>query len=167
MKDYKILFCDLDDTLISRIEGQVFPIGVWDTTLRLDVWNAIKKLNPSYVCIVTNQSGIEGGFVNEKHFIKKCEFIKASLSEYLNKSDDSIDFIYCSTRDNTCKNRKPNPGMLEEFCKKNNLENKEDCLMIGDASGEDYWSDSDKMTAMNFGIDYIDVDEFTEKMNRL
>ena len=34
-------------------------------------------------------------------------------------------------------------------------------LMIGDASGkEGQFSDSDKKTAENFGIDYIDVDDF-------
>ena len=34
-------------------------------------------------------------------------------------------------------------------------------LMIGDASGkEGQFSDSDKKTAENFGIDYMDVDDF-------
>lgn len=34
-------------------------------------------------------------------------------------------------------------------------------LMIGDASGkEGQFSDSDKKTAENFGIDYVDVDDF-------
>ena len=37
----------------------------------------------------------------------------------------------------------------------------EDCLMIGDASGkEGQFSDTDKKTADNFGIDYMDVDDF-------
>ena len=35
------------------------------------------------------------------------------------------------------------------------------CLMIGDASGkEGQFSDSDKKTAENFGIDYMDVEDF-------
>ena len=34
-------------------------------------------------------------------------------------------------------------------------------LMIGDASGkEGQFSDSDKKTAKNFGIDYMDVNDF-------
>lgn len=34
-------------------------------------------------------------------------------------------------------------------------------LMIGDASGkEGQFSDSDKKTAENFGIDYLDVEDF-------
>ena len=39
-------------------------------------------------------------------------------------------------------------------------------LMIGDASGkEGQFSDSDKKTAENFGIDYMDVEDFINKMN--
>ena len=38
---------------------------------------------------------------------------------------------------------------------------KQKSLMIGDASGkEGQFSDSDKKTAENFGIDYIDVEDF-------
>jgi hypothetical protein len=38
---------------------------------------------------------------------------------------------------------------------------KSEYLMIGDASGkEGQFSDIDKKTAENFGIDYMDVDEF-------
>ena len=66
------------------------------------------------------------------------------------------------------KYRKPNIGMLESLFRKH-LQSKtplpqisnEDCLMIGDASGkEGQLSDSDKKTAENFGIDYIDVEDF-------
>ena len=37
--------------------------------------------------------------------------------------------------------------------------------MIGDASGKKgQWSDTDKKTAENFGIDYMDVDDFTAEL---
>lgn len=40
-------------------------------------------------------------------------------------------------------------------------------LMIGDASGlEGQFSDSDKRTAENFGIDYLDVNEFVNLYNK-
>lgn len=43
--------------------------------------------------------------------------------------------------------------------------NKKDALMIGDASGkEGQFSDSDKKTAENFGIDYLDVEDFIKAM---
>ena len=42
---------------------------------------------------------------------------------------------------------------------------KQKSLMIGDASGKEcQFSDSDKKTAENFGIDYIDVDDFVNAL---
>lgn len=54
-------------------------------------------------------------------------------------------------------------NMLKEFCENTGLEiNKEECLMLGDASGlEGQFSDSDLKTSENFGCDYLDVTEFT------
>ena len=40
--------------------------------------------------------------------------------------------------------------------------------MIGDASGkEGQFSDSDKKTAENFGIDYVDVDDFVNVVSHI
>lgn len=51
------------------------------------------------------------------------------------------------------------------FCLDNLI--KDDCLMIGDASGkEGQFSDSDKKTAENFGIDYMDVGDFVKEIKR-
>ena len=52
--------------------------------------------------------------------------------------------------------------MLEMYSNNEfNNELKTGLLMIGDASGkEGQFSDSDKKTAENFGIDYMDVDDF-------
>lgn len=53
-----------------------------------------------------------------------------------------------------------------KWFKKENITYDEDCLMTGDASGkEGQFSDTDKKTAENFGIDYIDVDDFVEQIN--
>lgn len=52
--------------------------------------------------------------------------------------------------------------MLTSFY--DNLSSKEEYLMIGDASGlEGQFSDSDKRTAENFSIDYMDVNEFVKR----
>ena len=64
LKNKNILFCDLDGTLIETISGETFPKGIWDMKLRFDVLDSIKKLNPEYVLIVSNQGGIESGFAN-------------------------------------------------------------------------------------------------------
>lgn len=74
---------------------------------------------------------------------------------------------FCPYNDKKHPKRKPNPGMLEdmlaEFTHNTGITiAKEDCLMIGDASGlEGQFSDSDLKTAENFGCDYLDVTEFT------
>ena len=70
MKKYKILFADLDDTLIKTRSGKTFAQGMWDMELKLDVLNKIKELEPDYMFIVTNQGGI-GKFFTEEDFVKK------------------------------------------------------------------------------------------------
>ena len=82
MKKYDIIFADLDGTLIDTISGQTFPKGVWDMRIRFDVLNTIKKLHPQYVFIVSNQGGIENGFVNRAHFVNKLDYICSSIEEY-------------------------------------------------------------------------------------
>ena len=168
MKKYKVLFCDLDGTLIDTISGATFPKGVWDMKLKFDVLDAIKALAPEYLFIVSNQGGIEKGFVNEYNFNVKSRYILSCICEYCNiESYTRTYYNYCPTNDKTDIERKPNTGMLRLFYIEyifSNGYNKEDCLMIGDASGlEGRFSDSDKKTAENFGIDYMDVSEFVEQ----
>ena len=162
MKKYDILFCDLDGTLIETISGEVFPKGVWDMKFRFDVLDAIKLLHPQYVFIVSNQGGIESGFVDDDNFRAKFGYVIGAISEYCNCKCYGM---CCVFNDKSNQYRKPNTGMLEESLK-NYVEDyfdfdKQVMLMIGDASGkEGQFSDSDKKTAENFGIDYMDVEDF-------
>lgn len=162
MKNYKILFADLDGTLIKTKSGETFPKGIWDMEIRFDVLDAIKKLNPDYILIVSNQGGIESGFVDDHDFRVKSEYITRAIREYCNCKCYAM---YCKTNDKSDPYRKPNVGMLERL-----LEIyvgydfdyiKSVSLMIGDASGkEGQFSDSDKKTAENYCIDYMDVEDF-------
>ena len=43
MKKYKILFIDLDGTLINTITGNTFPKGVWDMKLDFELLDEIEK----------------------------------------------------------------------------------------------------------------------------
>ena len=162
MKKYDIIFADLDGTLIETQSGSVFPKGIWDMRLRFDVLDAIKKLHPKYVFIVSNQGGIENGFVNRANFSNKLDYICASIEEYCNCSCDAA---FCISNDKSNTSRKPNAGMLDSFVG-TYFDDERDyvksvSLMIGDASGkEGQFSDSDKKTAENFGIDYMDVEDF-------
>ena len=159
MKKYKIIFCDLDGTLIDTISGETFPKGIWDMRIKFDVLDKIKELKPKFLFIISNQGGIEKGFVNEYHFCTKLGFIVHSIEEYCNIL---VDYYYCSSNDKDDENRKPNYGMLKDALTEYDINcSKSKILMIGDASGKSgQFSDSDKKTAENFGIDYLDVEDF-------
>lgn len=166
MKDYKILFCDLDGTLIKTKSGETFPKGIWDMEFRFDVLDAIKKLSPDYIMIVSNQGGIEGGFVDADNFQVKLEYIGRAIREYCGCK---CYCEYCETNDKQDYHRKPNIGMLNHLTERyvgDDFEYiKSVSLMIGDASGKvGQFSDTDKKTAENFGIDYLDVDDFVEQI---
>lgn len=161
LKTKNILFCDLDGTLIETISGDTFPKGIWDMRIKLDVLDAIKKLNPEYVLIVSNQGGIESGFVDTHDFNSKCEYITRAIREYCGCECYAM---YCDTNNKSDPYRKPNTKMLETLLEDYVGDDfdfiKEKSLMIGDASGkEGQFSDSDKKTAENFGIDYMDVND--------
>lgn len=167
MKNKKILFADLDGTLIKTKSGETFPKGIWDMEFRFDVLDAIKELNPEYILIVSNQGGIESGFVDSDDFHTKSEYIGRAIREYCGCK---CYCEYCETNNRLDPYRKPNTGMLchltERYVGDDFEYIKSKSLMIGDASGkEGQFSDTDKKTAENFGIDYLDVDDFINAMN--
>lgn len=155
----KILFIDLDDTLIKTVSGKTFPEDVTDFRIRKDVLDKIRTMNSfRYIFIVTNQGGI-GEFVDRYDFETKLESVKKFVSGYCRVTTLAL---YCSSLDKNDPMRKPNTGMLERVWSYLGLRfDKSEALMVGDASGKpgDY-SDSDKKTAENFGIDYVDVEDF-------
>lgn len=168
MKNYKILFADLDGTLIKTKSGETFPKGIWDMEFRFDVLDKIKEVKPEYLLIVSNQGGIESGFVDAYDFAFKSEYVARAISEYCGCKCYAM---YCTTNNKLDYHRKPNVGMLESLLEKYVGDDfdyiKQSSLMIGDASGkEGQFSDTDKKTAENFGIDYIDVDDFIKLVNK-
>lgn len=164
----KVLFADLDGTLIDTISERTFPLGIWDMKFRFNTLDAIKNYGFECLVIITNQGGIEKGLVNERNFVKgKMEYVRRSLEEYLGIP---VEYQYCPLNDKSSFYRKPNIGMLQSqnikyFLKKCNIgAEKEDMLMIGDASGNPgQFSDTDRKTAENFGIGYMDVYDFTRE----
>ena len=175
MKEYKILFADLDGTLITTSSGKTFPEDCSDFRIRLDVLDRIRKMDGlRFLFIVTNQGGIPK-FVSRKDFEAKIFAINTFVQGYLNTDsgfvmndgDIEVNFAFCDSMDKECPNRKPNTGMLEHFINSNLrfarpcYRDKANMLMIGDASGKPgQFSDSDKKCAENFGIDYMDIEDF-------
>ena len=164
MKKYEVIFADLDGTLIDTISGETFPKGIWDMKLKFEVLDKIKELNPEFLLIVTNQGGIEKGFVDENEFQLKSEYVSRAIREYCGCRVHSM---YCTSNDKGNKYRKPNVGMLEALCADYIGDDfrciRSKSLMIGDASGKPgQFSDSDRKCAENFGIDYLDVEDFLQ-----
>ena len=162
MKKYNVIFSDLDGTLINTVSGETFPKGIWDMKFRYEVLDKIKEVKPEYLLIVSNQGGIEKGFISQSDFSTKIECICRTIREYCHCPCYAM---YCVTNDKSDPYRKPNTGMLEYLTERYIGDDfdyiKFVSLMIGDASGkEGQFSDSDKKTAENFGIDYMDAEEF-------
>lgn len=159
INEKRIAFVDLDGTLISTATGETFPKGVWDMTLNLDVMMKLGRMRPTAIFIVSNQGGIEQGFVNHRLFEQKFMYVIASLQDICGQHV-FVAGRYCPTTKEDDPMRKPNTGMLtamlDEFQKLvQHSFTKDDCVMIGDR-------EDDRQTAENFGIDYLSVEEFKE-----
>ena len=149
----KVLFTDLDGTLIKPIKGTNFPIACWDVKFIFETLDAIKKYKPDCVVIISNQGGIKMGYVNEKFFKNKIQWISSCVAEYC---DCDCFYKYCPDFDIYNQNRKPNAGMIFEFMKENDNDS---CSyqMIGDRI-------EDKLCAENAFIGFQYVDDFIKEI---
>ena len=163
----KVLFIDLDGTLIKTISGKTFPEDITDFRVQLSVLNKIaeKMPNLSMFFIVSNQGGLNT-LTDKRLFNYKIWAVEDICHGYfINKLNNFSysDNLYCCSMDKNDTYRKPNTGMLEQLYYQYKIESKDECIMIGDASGKPGdFSDSDKKCAENFSIDYIDVRDFLE-----
>ena len=160
LKKKKVLFIDLDDTLIKTSSGETFAQDITDFRVRKDVLDKIRELNICRVAIVTNQGGIPD-FVSEEDFRAKLKAIEFFVFAYCKIAVSSH---FCASVDDNDPRRKPNTGMLEEVWQSipSSLRKRDLMLMVGDASGGDAWSDTDLRTAENFSIDYMDINDFVK-----
>lgn len=157
---YDVIFIDFDGTLVDTLSGDDFPRCISDIKIKWEVWNVLrdwasKKEGPAYIFIVSNQAGISEGLVNEDLWLTKVNYIATSLYEYIGFKC-KVKYMYA--RSSNSNLYKPNTGMLKELTKNLSI-SKSKMLMIGDSSGKpDDFSDADKGVAINFGIDFLDVD---------
>lgn len=166
-KNKKVLFIDLDDTLIKTISGKTFPEDISDFRVQLPVLDKIieKMPNLEMFFIVSNQGGLKT-LTDKRLFNCKMWAVEGICHGYLiNKLNNFSysDNLYCCSMDKNNTYRKPNTGMLEQLYYQYKVESTKECIMIGDASGKPGdFSDSDKRCASRFDIDYIDVRDFLE-----
>ena len=118
----KVLFIDLDGTLIKTISGKTFPEDISDFRIQLPVLDKIVEKFPNlgYFFIVTNQGG-SGKFITEDDFKTKiasiCRFCAYYLGDRYNQRIIKDDWDYCDSIVKENPRRKPNTGMLENFYK--------------------------------------------------
>lgn len=163
----RVLFADLDGTLIVTNSGKIFPENINDWQFKKGIIEAIQKYEPTHLHIVSNQGGIEKGKLKANLVFDKMLKIQMLLRKALPKT--RVTFDYCASNDPKCERRKPNSGMIDYY--RTDIYNgtdceRHECLMIGDASGkEGQFSDSDKKCAKNAHIRYMDVDDFISNQN--
>lgn len=158
-KEYrKVLFSDLDGTLITPFNDREFPIGCYDMKPRFDTLNSILNYKPDLVIIISNQGGIEAGYVNPNFFRNKILWVSSIVAEYCH-CDCRVE--YCPSIDENNVRRKPHPGMIFDAMDKlqEDISNV-DFLMIGDRQ-------EDVSCAANANIPYIDVEKFIQEYENL
>jgi len=146
----KALFLDLDHTLIKPKSGNTFPKNVEDWEFVKGVIKQVKKYyDKGYIIIVvSNQGGIEQGYIKEWEFVSKIDRIK---EEILKHSIEIQSVYYCNSMESYY--RKPNPGMGYEAALNYKLDLR-NSIMVGDM-------DSDNKFAKNAYIGtYIDIKYF-------
>ncbi len=160
----RVLLCDLDGTLIVTESGKVFPLNNSDWRFKDGIREAIQRYNPKFIFIVSNQGGIEAGYVDESDFREKLQAIIRIMRSW---GDFVVEGRYCPSNNPKHHSRKPNTGMVDYF-RHDYMDGYDfanhQALMIGDASGlPGQFSDTDAQCAKNAGIRYMDVDEFISK----
>ncbi len=135
-----MIFLDRDGTLnpdpgyIASLDDYHF----YEFTLE-----ALTRLSPQSFILITNQSGVARGLIEERNLEQIHEYIRKTFQ---NQGIDLKAIYVCTDHpDHASDRRKPGPGMFLEAAQDFDLDLTR-CLMIGDA-------ESDILAGQNLGMD--------------
>lgn len=144
----KAILVDLDHTLIRPLGERTFPVDKDDWEFidkNIDYIKNLCDLDSYSVHIVSNQGGIQSGYVTEEEINQKLSSIIFKLKE---RGIPILSGLYCPFLEDF--DRKPSPGLAYTLAVQYQLHLKE-CIMVGDM-------ESDRDFAENAGIGkYVDV----------
>ncbi len=151
----RAIFFDRDGVLITAPLGKNNKPESAQTLSRINLTPGIIKLcrnlkKKYYLFMITNQLD----FARKKNTKKNINQINVFLKNKLNLDDVFV----CFCKDDSCKNRKPNPGMLMQAKKKFNV-NLKKSFFIGDR-----WRDIDAGKKVGCKTIFIDY-SYNEKLN--
>ena len=128
MKTYNHFFLDRDGVInqngfVNTPDDFKFIDGALDAF-------GILKMTGCHAYIITNQGGIEAGYVTEETLLD----IHAGMLKTVHAAGGKIDGIYyCPHLKSPCDCRKPKPGLIQRAIKLHSLSFKlNDCCFIGD-----------------------------------
>lgn len=149
-ENIRAVFTDLDGTLITTASGRKFPIHSADWKFLPETLDALQYFykNKYKIIIISNQGGIEEGYMAEKVFIGKIEEICKAIEGRLRFVPNSISYLFCSKM--RSYNRKPSAGMAYEAALEYELDLR-NSVMFGNYI-------TDEQFAINSGIgEYYDI----------
>lgn len=129
IKNKRILLFDFDGTLIETASGNTFATDLTDMRIKMDVVNkALDLMQENGVkvfAIVSNQGGVEAGFVSGADIEAKIEYVLRSVHDLAVKRGIRgvlYEKRLCYSNDEQNPMRKPNTGMIDDVlmeCKDN------------------------------------------------
>lgn len=137
----KALFIDLDGTLIETKSGDTFPKDKDDWKFKAGMLGKLVQFHiKGYkLVIISNQAGIDKGYVNAFEFSEKINTIHNNLTTFLHLNRYLPDWPqfnaeFCISTYEEHPWRKPNPDAAYFVADKFNLDLSKS-IMVGDASG--------------------------------
>lgn len=156
----RALFLDLDGTVIRTRSGDKFPrnYGDWEF-----IPGILTKIRHYYqdgyaIVLISNQGGIEQGYITTEGFQEKIEEVKKGISDHI---EGSVSYVFCPFINDANYYRKPNPGMIYQIALQLELSLRHSVLIGSTAN-------VDGKLARNSGIGiYIDIKEFVTVIDRI